>query len=397
MRNEDFLVPLFLSLVMHILEIPSFFTPYGGEFCLDQAKALKAVGHEVRILSNVQLGATIGLRDYLSLPYRRFEHVRDGITVCQSFQRGVPMVIRWNVKRWVQIVCSMFDNYVGQYGVPDILHAHCSKWAGYAAMQISRKYHLPYVITEHLSRLVFEKEFGPAPSDAWQIPLLKDAYENADLVIPVSEELVDNIACYFGKDYRWQAVSNTIDVDFFHYQSRQPLQGRTFRFCCLANNWPMKGYDILIPAFRQLKESGLDIVLHIAGRGTDSAEFQSMLSDGMVTHGLISRNDVRELLYQSDALVLASRSEVQPLSLLEAMSTGIPVIATECVPQSLRIEGGSTIVPIDDVEALKKAMSDVMSQTVDGQWLSQEVLRIASPEVVGRKLEKLFSGLVTSD
>jgi hypothetical protein len=45
---------------MHILEIPSFFTPYGGEFCLDQAKALKAVGHEVRILSNVQLGFSIG-------------------------------------------------------------------------------------------------------------------------------------------------------------------------------------------------------------------------------------------------------------------------------------------------------------------------------------------------
>ena len=383
---------------MHILEIPSFFTPYGGEFCLDQARALKAVGHEVRILSNVQLGVTIGLKGYLCLPYRRYEHQRDGITVCQSFQRGVPMVIRWNVRRWVRIVCSMFEDYVNKYGVPDVLHAHCSKWAGYAAMQISRKYHIPYVITEHLSRLVFEKEFGPAPSDAWQIPLLKEAYEKANLVIPVSEELVENIACYFGKNYRWQAVSNTIDTDFFHYQARKPLDGRPFRFCCLANNWPMKGYDILIPAFRQLRELGKNVELHIAGRGTDSAEFRSSLSDGMVTHGLINKEAVRELLYQSDALVLASRSEVQPLSLLEAMSTGIPVIATECVPQSLRIEGGSTIVPIDDVEALKKAMSDVTNNSpVDGQWLSQEVKRMASPEVIGRKLEQLFSGLVASD
>ena len=383
---------------MHILEIPSFFTPYGGEFCLDQARALKAVGHEVRILSNVQLGVTIGLKGYLCLPYRRYEHQRDGITVCQSFQRGVPMVIRWNVRRWIRIVCSMFDDYVNRYGVPDVLHAHCSKWAGYAAMQISRKYHIPYVITEHLSRLVFEKEFGPAPSNVWQIPLLREAYEKANLVIPVSEELVENIACYFGKDYRWQAVSNTIDTDFFHYQPRKSLSGRPFRFCCLANNWPMKGYDILIPAFRQLKESGKEVELHIAGRGTDSAEFRSMLSDGMVTHGLINKEAVRELLYQSDALVLASRSEVQPLSLLEAMSTGIPVIATECVPQSLRIEGGSTIVPIDDVKALSEAMSDVMNNApVDGQWLSQEVERMASPEVIGRKLEKQFSELVASD
>ena len=383
---------------MHILEIPSFFTPYGGEFCLDQARALKAVGHEVRILSNVQLGVTIGLKGYLCLPYRRYEHQRDGITVCQSFQRGVPMVIRWNVRRWVRIVCSMFEDYVNKYGVPDVLHAHCSKWAGYAAMQISRKYHIPYVITEHLSRLVFEKEFGPAPSDAWQIPLLKEAYEKANLVIPVSEELVENIACYFGKNYRWQAVSNTIDTDFFHYQARKPLDGRPFRFCCLANNWPMKGYDILIPAFRQLRELGKNVELHIAGRGTDSAEFRSSLSDGMITHGLINKEAVRELLYQSDALVLASRSEVQPLSLLEAMSTGIPVISTECVPQSLRIEGGSTIVPIDDVRALAEAMSDVTNNSpVDGQWLSQEVKRMASPEVRGRKLEQLFSGLVASD
>lgn len=396
MRNDDLPVPLF-SLNMHILEIPSFFTPYGGEFCLDQARALKAVGHEVRILSNVQLGMTVGLRDYLCLPYGRYEHEQEGVMVCQSFQRGMPLVVRWNVRRWVRIVCSMFDDYVGKYGVPDILHAHCSKWAGYAAMLISRKYHVPYVITEHLSRLVFEKEFGPAPSNAWQIPLLREAYENADIVIPVSEELVENIACYFGKDYRWQAVSNTIDTDFFHYKPRTSLAGRPFRFCCLANNWPMKGYDILIPAFQKLFKSGQNVELHIAGRGTDSAEFRSMLSEGMITHGLINREAVRDLLYQSDALVLASRSEVQPLSLLEAMSTGIPVIATECVPQSLRIEGGSTIVQIDDISALSEAMYNVMNTpVVDGCLLSQEVGRIASSEVIGRKLEKLFSGLIAS-
>ena len=81
MRNEDFRVPLFYfstvncQLTMHILEIPSFFTPYGGEFCLDQAKALKTQGHEVRILSNVQLGVTIGLKGFLSLPFRRYEHL----------------------------------------------------------------------------------------------------------------------------------------------------------------------------------------------------------------------------------------------------------------------------------------------------------------------------------
>ena len=135
---------------MHILEIPSFFPPYGGLFCLDQAKALAALGHEVRILSNVQLGMTIGMHDYLTLPYGRYEHVEDGITVCQSYQRGVPRLIRYNVHRWVSIVCSMFADYSSKYGKPDVLHAHCCKWAGYAAMLIAKEWGVPYVITEHL-------------------------------------------------------------------------------------------------------------------------------------------------------------------------------------------------------------------------------------------------------
>ena len=382
---------------MHILEIPSFFTPYGGEFCLDQAKALKAVGHEVRILSHVQIALTIGPKGYFTLPWRRYEHNRDGITVYQSFQRGVPKAVRWNMKRWVATVCDMFDDYVARYGKPDILHAHCAKWAGYAAMLVSRKYGIPYVITEHLSKLVFEKEFGPAPSSAWQIPLLKACYREAKMVVPVSEELVDNIACYFGKDYRWQAISNTIDVGFFHYQKRSPREGRAFRFCCLANFWPLKGYDVLIPAFRQLRQSGADAELHIAGRGTDTSEFRSMLSDGMITHGLLDKETVRSLLYQSDALVLASRSEVQPLVLLEAMSTGIPVIATECIPRSLRIEGGCTIVPVDDVKALTEAMKSMVQQSAfDGKAVSEKVRQMASPEVIGRRLSALFTDLLAS-
>lgn len=382
---------------MHILEIPSFFPPYGGLFCLDQAKALKALGHEVRILSNVQLALTIGPKGYFTLPWRRYEHNRDGITVYQSFQRGVPKAVRWNMKRWVATVCDMFDDYVARYGKPDILHAHCAKWAGYAAMLVSRKYGISYVITEHLSRLVFEKEFGPAPSSAWQIALLKECYHDARMVVPVSEELVDNITCYFGKDYRWQAISNTIDVGFFHYQKRSPREGRAFRFCCLANFWPLKGYDVLIPAFRQLRQSGADAELHIAGRGTDTSEFRSLLSDGMITHGLLDKEAVRELLYHCDALVLASRSEVQPLVLLEAMSTGIPVIATECIPQSLRIEGGCTIVPVDDVKALTEAMKSMVQQSAfDGKAVSEKVRQIASPEVIGRRLSTLFTDLLAS-
>lgn len=382
---------------MHILEIPSFFTPYGGEFCLDQAKALKALDHEVRILSNVQLGITIGMKDYLLLPYRSYEYEVDGLTVLQYYQRGIPKVVRPNVRRWVAIVESLFQAYVARYGKPDIIHAHCAKWAGYAAMLISKQYGIPYVITEHLSKLVYEREFGAAPSGAWQIPMLVEAYNNADCVVPVSAELVDNIACYFGKDYRWKAISNVVDTDFFHYVEREPRAGKPFRFCCLANNSPLKGYDILIPAFERLRESGIDAELHIAGRRTDTKAFRKKLSAGMTSYGLLDKKGVRDLLYQCDALVLASRSEVQPLVVLEAMSTGIPVVGTTTIPHCLRIEGCCRVVAVDDAAALAAAMEALSKESViDGEHLSEQVRAMASPAVVGKQLETILGEVLAS-
>jgi len=385
---------------MHILEIPSFFPPYGGLFCLDQAKALKALGHEVRILSNVQLGISVGAKNFLTLPYGRYEYQLEGVTIFQSYQRGIPKVIRYNVNRWIGIVRSMFSDYVARYGRPDILHAHCAKWAGYAAMLIGKEYQIPYVITEHLPLLLLENEFGKAPSGAWQIALLRTAYEHAGMVITVSEELVDDMACYYGKNYRWQYVSNTIDTDFFAFRQREPQAGRPYRFCCLADYSYRKGYDVLFEAYRRLTACGMAVELHIAGLHTDGEacrrEIDRLQLKGVTTYGRIRKEEVRDLLWRSDALVLASRSEVQPLVVMEAMSTGIPVVATECVPRSQRLSGCS-IVAIGDAEALATAMQSKVAQgRVDGKALSETVHALVSPQEVGRKLSAIFSEVIAS-
>lgn len=387
---------------MHILEIPSFFTPYGGEFCLEQAKALKALGHEVRILSNVQLGVTIKGKDYWVLPFSRFSHQRDGITVYQSFQRGLPKLVHYNVTRWVSIVESMFREYIQTYGKPDILHAHCAKWAGYAAMRISQQYGIPYVVTEHLSLMSLEEEFGKAPSDAWQIPLLKQTYEQAAMVIPVAEELVADTACYYGTDYSWKHLSNVIDTDFFHYAERESRDDRPFRFCCVADYAYRKGYDVLLDACRLLQDQDCDIELHIAGRLTDEKACQLAITDRglmhVVAHGPLDREGVRTLLYQSDALVLASRSEVQPLVVFEAMSTGIPVVGTTSIPRCQRLGKDCRIVPVGDAAALAEAMLTLSKEpAAGGQQLSEQVRQIASPEVVGKQLEQVFSDVLASN
>ncbi len=381
---------------MHILEIPSFFPPSGGLFCLDQAKVLSALGHEVRILSNVQLGLTVHKKDYITRPMGRYEHVMDGITVYQSFQHGLPLVVRPNVRHWVAIVCSMYEEYEKKYGRPDVLHAHCVKWAGYAAMLISRKHAVPYVITEHLSFHDYAGEFGNPPSHSWQIPLLTESLRQASCVIPVSKEVVTDLSGFFGTDYRWKAISNMIDTEFFAYRQRQPLQGRPFRFCCIGLFTDRKGYDILFKAFLRLQRHCPDVELHIAGHATDSVKCRRLLKKtgikrGVTLHGEVCHQGVLDLLYHSDALVLATRGETQGLVLLEALSTGIPAISTEAIPASVRPQEGCRFVPVDDVEALADAMQQLLlSPAIDGARLSEVARQLASPETIARQIAQVL-------
>ena len=384
---------------MHILEIPSFFTPYGGEFCLEQARALKALGHEVRILSNVQLGFTVGGKDYMVLPFTRFEHERGGITIFQSYQRGLPRMARHNAKRWIDIVLSMFDEYVRKYGKPDILHAHCARWAGYAAMKISKQYGISYVITEHLPKEVFESVLGKVGSSAWQIPPLKEAYNQANMVITVSEELVDDLACYFGKDYRHVTIPNVIDTSFYSFRLRKPIGERAFAFCCPAIFNHRKGYDVLFEAFAKVVETEPNVVLHIAGQGTDGKACRDMINsygvgDKVICHGQIDANEVRELYHQSDAMVLATRGETQGLVIAEAMSTGIPAISTEGIPASMRLDCGYSYVPVNDAKALATEMLKALKNPItesDGRALSQMIAERFSPNVIGAKIAEVMT------
>ena len=490
---------------MHILELPSFFEPHGGMFCLEQAKALQARGHEVRILSCSQLAWTVDRAYYLKARCGRWTEVMGGIKcettgeskcetngqneceikcggesmhgtkregkcesmrgtkregkretmyetkreggveVLRTYMRAVPKWVRLNQRRWVRIVLSMYDAYVRKYGKPDVIHAHCAKWAGVAAMAISRRDGIPYFVTEHLSAGLLEEDFGPGwTRHVWAKDLLRSVYHNAACVIPVAAELVDGLQPYFGRDYRFVAVSNIVDTDFFAYQERESWNGqnqalnsqppsnkaewqlskeaegktlskeadgqtlsqeadgqnqinksegqtpgsRPYKYCVLARaDIYGKGFDVLAEVWPRIKDGEL----YIAGAGTDAGSFKALFGQDPSVHclGRLDKGQVRDLLYRCDALVLPSRSEAQPLVLLEAMSTGIPVVSTEVTPACERIANACLIAVTGDSESLYKQMMEV--RRLQPSWQISEAVRlIASPEVVAGQLEGIF-------
>lgn len=392
---------------MHILAIPSFFPPMGGAFCLDQARALvRHGGHQMGILAVNQVGITQRPKLFLTMPLR-LSHSSIAVTpgnddpetsalppihVVSGWVHGLPRAPHLNMRRWVNEVRHAYDIYVERYGKPHLLHAHCCKWGGYAAMTIARENGIPYVITEHLSLQLLTDEIHPPYEQAWQTPLMREAYRKAALVIPVARELVDNIAPIVGRDYSYSALSNTIDTHFFHARSRHSSSA-PYRFCCLAINEPLKGYDVLYRAFSMVIAQHPDAELHVAGAGTQNLPD----APGVVRHGELTREAVRELLYTCHCLVLASRSEAQPLVILEAMATGIPVISTTVMPDSIRLEGVTDVVAIDDAEAFARAMIRRMqSPMIDPAVPSAFVSQIASPEAFAERFTALVTPLITN-
>lgn len=374
---------------MHILEIPSFFPPHGGLFCLEQAKALQGIGHEVRILACTGLGLSVDKSYYFRAPWGSWRTEMEGIEVYAHFQRDLPKLVYFNTAHWLNTVYNMYKEYERLNGKPDVLHAHCCKFAGIAAMKISEDTGIPYYITEHLPSELYVKDFGEGwTRHRWLKELMQRAYEGAACVIPVAEELVDDIAPFFGKNYRYQEISNVIDTSYYAFRRREPLQGRPFRFCCLAvADIHRKGYDILAEAWRGIE----DAELHIAGNGTDGDDLKRLF-DGCHNvhfHGHLEKHQVRELLYSSDALVLPSRSEAQPLVLLEAMATGIPFVSTDVVPKSERMDGACFLARKGDAGSLLNQMKNVGCIT-PSRTFSSFVQSLASPVSVAKKIDKVF-------
>ncbi|MHC1785287.1 MAG: glycosyltransferase [Anaerolineaceae bacterium] len=120
-----------------------------------------------------------------------------------------------------------------------------------------------------------------------------------------------------------------------------------------------KGYLEMIEAFRLMHREYPDTRLIIAGRGNEKENLKKKIDEYDLTGKIIllgERSDVPALLAASDLFLSASYWEGMPISILEAMSAGLPVIATDVggVPEIL--EGRGVMVPAMEPEAMANEM-----------------------------------------
>ncbi|MCD7972158.1 MAG: glycosyltransferase family 4 protein [Candidatus Azobacteroides sp.] len=387
---------------LHILQLPSWYLPEGGYFCTDQTKALKARGMEVRILANVTLPWRKYKTNVFKYPVKSFITKENEIEILRYYSWRIPYFHMINIKKWIHKTTSLVESYIQIFGRPDVIHVHSSMWGSIPAAKIKKKYGIPYVLTEHRGIFGQQSEFAKDKIKEIYTPFYIEGFSNASYILPVSEQQIEKISSFLTRDVPIRAMSNMLDVDFFSPENKMPENKKDFIFFAANSYNPVKAYDILLPAFDKVCEINNNVRLRIAGRYFDNPNFQELLkkcnhSDKISFCGFLSHAEIREELKKADGFVLSSRVEAQPVSFLEALSMGVPVVCTEVVPLGTFEDFCGYRVPIEDIDSLAQGMLNLIDnrRNFDSVKIRSHLKNLASPDIIAKKLELIYREIIS--
>ena len=385
-----------------VLELPSWYLPQGGYFVRHQALALREQGIEVAILANV----TMPWRKYIRhafdglYPMQPFFTEEDGIPILRHYFRAVPKGDIVNIRLWAKQTARLYDLYVSRYGHPDIIHVHSSTWGAYAASLIKKKWGTQYIVTEHRGMFGCKCQLARDFFKPVYEPFFREGFSYADYIIPVGDLLIPKIREYLTRDVPIRVVSNIVDTDFF-MSGNEIKPHKPFRWISVNGYYPVKGYDILLPAFDKVCDSGANVSLTLVGENFEKAGFQNILAhcrhkDKIRFTGELNCEGVLHELQKADAFVMSSRVEAQPVAILEALSCGLPIAGTEVIPAYTLPKHLGWRVTVENVEALAEAMQKTMKSYMlfDASQAHQHAIRIANKENVSSELIRIYQAVI---
>ncbi len=157
-------------------------------------------------------------------------------------------------------------------------------------------------------------------------------------------------------------------VDPKQFESPRLARSSGSRLVYVGRLAAAKGLPILLQSMAALRLRHEDVRLTVVGDGVDRAELEDRagslgLSDRVDFVGYQSPAAVRQYLQSADVFVMSSFAEGVPVVLMEAMMTGLPVVATQIAGVSELVEDGVNgyLVPPSDVDALTDRIGQLLS------------------------------------
>ncbi len=263
---------------------------------------------------------------------------------------------------------------------PDVILNYWLYPEGYASVRAGQRLGIPVVV-------------GALGSDVRCITdritrhLTRKAVRQADAVITVSAELRRSVISLGASPDRVFAVLNGCDREVFRPSSRAAARGmlgldETWRIVLFVGNLhPVKGLHDLIEAFSKVAAATPSAHLILVGEGSLRGELQEVARRGGLGQrvhfpGRCSFDEVARWMAASDLFCLPSHSEGCPNVVIEALSCGLPVVATEVggTPELVNESCGILVSP-QSPGALGEAISRALNTEWDTHTISTAMSR----------------------
>lgn len=306
---------------LSIAVIPAWYPtaeqPLAGVFVADHARAA-ALHHDVALI--VDDGPSASLRGLYTLT----DSVEDGLRTFRIRHRRTR-IPQLTAVAYLLGILSALRRLRREGRRVDLLHPHVHR-AAWAATIIGALRRLPVVVTEHST------EFGWSGISRGALRRARIAFARADLVCPVSESLRKQIEGH-RIHARFRVVPNPVDTELFAPLFVDAAVEGPARILVVAALEPKKGIAELIEAVHELAQRRRDFRVDVLGGGLAREQYEARARDLGVTdlaafRGPQPHAEVASFMRRADFLVLASLGENLPVSVIEAMACGLPVVAT---------------------------------------------------------------------
>jgi glycosyltransferase involved in cell wall biosynthesis len=269
----------------------------------------------------------------------------------------------------------------------DHVHAHRASAASTLAMLAAELARVPWSFTAHRW-------------DIFEDNLLREKVRRARFARFIARSGIEEARPFAGNLLDTKAVLVRMGVPLPAGRTRPPAATAERVILCPGSLIRRKGQRHLIDAVASLARGWTNLRLWLAGQGPDEAALRahvsaSHLDDRVQFCGQVAQAQIIEW-YRTGrifAVVLPSLHEGIPVSLMEAMSCGVPVISTRAGGTPELLEGGAgLLVPPADAGALAAGISSLLSDRA-----LRETLAVTGRQKVEREfaIERVVDQLVT--
>ncbi len=204
--------------------------------------------------------------------------------------------------------------------------------------------------------------------------ITRHLYPRANRLVAVSKGIAEDLAKWSpGGMHNVVVLPNPVNVEEVGRLSESPLsdwaQHIFARRTLVGMGWlnRRKGFDLLLRSFATVVQGGHDVNLLLLGEGEERDALQTQAAK-LGLHGRVFMPGYQPnpypFLSRAEAFVLSSRHEGLPTVILEAMSLGVPVVASDCPfgPAEI-LDGGQCglLVPSEDPHMMADAISNLLS------------------------------------